>query len=193
LTQGTPDRGGKEQTDGATLYVRGANQYVMTVMLSSGLQRTSGCDGVQSWAFHKNGPVHVSADLNRFRGGLPGQQQGVPFINMHDHLSQLQLQTGYDVDLGDSKQNAADGTKLSQLIGVRKSRDVRGPKQVEIWFDAETGTIHKMLLDGLPRGRSGPKTVMLELLNQSHLDAEFFSHESHHEPGRRIRYEEEQQ
>ncbi len=39
-----------EPVDGATLYLRGTNQYVMTVSLNNGLKRTSGCDGQQSWA-----------------------------------------------------------------------------------------------------------------------------------------------
>ena len=178
------DREAKEQIDGSTLYVRGANQYVMTVMLNSGEKRTSGCDGNQSWAFRQSGPVRVSTDLNRFRGGVPGQKQDIPFLNLHANLSQLR--NGYDIELGDTQEGAGNGKVLSKLIGVRRSRDVRGPKQVEIWFDADDGTVHKMLLDGLPRGGGGPKSLMLELIDQSELGSLFFFHESHHELGRRV-------
>jgi hypothetical protein len=184
LSQEAWDREAEEQIDGVTLYVRGANQYLMTVMLNTGEKRTSGCDGQQCWAFRENGPVHTSTDLNRFRGGLPGQRQDIPFLNIHAHLSQLR--TGYEIELGDEHENAGNGAALSKLIGVRKSRDVRGPKQVEIWFDADNGTVHKMLLDGLPRGGGGPKSLMLELIDQSELDSQFFFHESHHEIGRRV-------
>ena len=111
-------------------------------------------------------------------------------MNIHSHLSQLQ--SGYEVELTDEVDAATDGTVLSQLVGVRQSRDVRGPKQIEIWFDANSGTVHKMVLDGLPRGRGGPKSVMLELDGQSDLAPDFFSHEAHHEPGKRIRYEDGQ-
>ncbi len=182
------NREAKEQIDGATLYVRGVNQYVLTVLLQNGLMRTSGCDGVVSWAFREDGPVHVSTDLSRFRGGVPGQQQDIPFLNIHSHLSQLR--DGYEVKLAEEPDTETAGTVLSRLVGIRKSRDVRGPKQIEIWFDADDGTVHKMLLDGLPRGRGGPKSVMLELVDQSELAPQFFSHESHHEPGRQIRHEE---
>ena len=184
LPQEDWDRRAEEQIDGATLFVRGANQYVMTVMLSSGEKRTSGFDGKQSWAFRQSGPVRVSTDPNRFRGGVPGGQQDIPFLNIHANLSQLR--TGYDIELGDEHENAGNGAALSKLIGVRKSRDVRGPKQVEIWFDADSGTVHKMLLDGLPRGGGGPKSLTLELIDQSDLDSQFFFHESHHELGRRV-------
>lgn len=177
-------REAKEQIDGSTLYVRGANQYVMIVMLISGEKRTSGCDGNQSWAFRQSGPVRVSTDPHRFRGGVPGQKQDIPFLNLHANLSQLR--NGYDIELGDEQEGAGNGKVLSKLIGVRKSRDVRGPKQVEIWFDADDGTVHKMLLDGLPRGGGGPKSLMLELVDQSELGHQFFFHESHHELGRRV-------
>ncbi len=59
-----------------------------------------------------HGPVHVSTDLNRFRGGLPGQQQDIPFINIHDHLSQLR--SGYEVELSKDQETASDGAVLYQ-------------------------------------------------------------------------------
>ncbi|MEM6364317.1 MAG: hypothetical protein AAF745_07815 [Planctomycetota bacterium] len=174
------NRDAKQQIDGATLYVRGANQYLMTLRLRSGEKRTLGCDGLQSWAFRETGPVHTSTDLNRFRGGVPGQQQELPFLNIHAHLSQLQ--TGYDIQLLKFQEK----DEVSRLIGIRKSREVRGPKRVEIAFDADTGTVHEMLLDGLRRGGGGPKSVLLKLVDQSELPVEFFSHDSHHEPERRV-------
>ncbi|TWU45108.1 hypothetical protein Q31b_02790 [Novipirellula aureliae] len=178
LSQEAWDREAEQQLDGATLFVRGADQYVLTAMLRSGIQRTTGSDGKVSWAFREGGPVHVSEDLNRFRGGVPGQQQDIPFMNIHSHLSQLQ--NGYQIELMHEQGKTTDGSVLSQLVGIRKSSEVRGPKQIEIWFDADNGTIHKMLLSGLPRGRGGPKSLELELIDQSDLAPDFFSHPFHH-------------
>ena len=189
LSQEAWDRKTPEQIDGATIHVRGADEYVMTVLLKTGETRTSGCDGQVSWSFRDNGPVHVSTDLNRFRGGIPGNQQDMPFLNIHANLSQLKI--GFDVELADEQVTGADGTLLARLTCTRKSSDVRGPKQVDVWFDAVDGTVHKMLLDGLPRGRGGPKSVMLELVDQSKMASDFFSHHTHHEPGKRIRHEDE--
>ncbi|MEO1525277.1 MAG: hypothetical protein AAFX06_07565 [Planctomycetota bacterium] len=173
-------RDSKQQVDGATLYVRGANQYLMTLQLDSGETRTLGCDGTQSWAFRENGPVHTSTDLSRFRGGVPGQQQDFPFLNIYAHLSRLR--TGYEVEL----QEVQQGSNRTRLTGRRKSREVRGPKRVEIWFDPDSGTVYGMLLDGLRRGGGGPKSIMLELVDQSKLPVDFFSHQSHHESERRV-------
>ncbi|EMI42437.1 hypothetical protein [Rhodopirellula sp. SWK7] len=180
-------RQAKDLIDGATLYVRGANQFVMSTMLDTGAARMSGCDGTQSWSFREDGPVHVSDDINRFRGGMLGRQPTVAFINIHANLAQLQ--NGYDVDLTDLELRKSDGAKLSRLVGVRKSRDVRGARRVEIWFDADNGTVHQMTLDGLPRGGGGPKSVTLELVAQSDLAPEFFTHEFHHSSDRRVRHE----
>ncbi|MCA9136880.1 MAG: hypothetical protein KDB00_08975 [Planctomycetales bacterium] len=187
LSQQAWDREAPEEIDGATIHVRGADQYVMTVMLKTGMTRTSGCDGKVSWSFREDGQVHVSEDLNRFRGAVPGSQQDMPLLNIHANLSQLKI--GYDIELADDQETGTDGTLLSRLTCIRKSNEVRGPKQVEVWFDAEDGTVHKMLLDGLPRGRGGPKSVMLELVDQPDLPSDFFTHDAHHEPGKRIRYE----
>ncbi|MEM9367567.1 MAG: hypothetical protein AAGD07_16365 [Planctomycetota bacterium] len=184
LSQEAWDRETKKQLDGATLYVRGANQYAMTVTLKSGEKRTSGSDGMQSWAFRETGPVHISSDLGRFRGGVPGQQQDIPFLSVHALLSQLT--TGYDMERGDEPLGVGESHPLSQLIGVRRSREVRGPKRVELWFDRESGTVHEMLLEGLPRGGGGPKSLRLKLIDQSELPADFFSHRSHHEPERKV-------
>ncbi len=174
--------------DGATLYVRGADNYVLVRLLQDGGRQISGCNGEQSWAFREDSPVRVSSDLSRFRSGLPGHRQDIPFINIHGHLTQLQ--SGYEIGLADERKRAPDGTVLLQLTGIRKSRDVQGPKQVQIWFNPENGTVYTMLLDGLPRGRGGPKSVSLELVSQTDLGADFFTHESHHQPGRAVRYEE---
>ena len=121
---------------------------------------------------------------------MPGNQQDMPFLNIHSNLSQLKI--GFDVELADEQETGADGTLLSRLTCVRKSNAVRGLKRVDVWFDPEDGTVHKMLLDGLPRGRGGPKSVMLELVDQSVFASNFFSHEAHHEPVKRVKVEDGQ-
>jgi hypothetical protein len=134
--------------------------------------------------------------LNRFRSGLPGREQDLPFVNLQTHLQELHV--GYDIELSGETIESSDGRKLSQLNATRKSFDVRGPYEVAVWFDTETGVVYQMLLDKLPRRGGGPKSVRLELLNpenlgQTDFGSDFFSHDSHHEPLRQVRYEEEQQ
>ena len=114
-----------------------------------------------------------------------GHQQDAPFINLHAQL--LQLREGYEVELLPEAGRESDDRPMMGLVGIKKSSSVRGPKRIEIWADRETGVIHRMFMDNLPRARGGPKSVILELTNQSNLPADFFSHDHHHEPEREVR------
>jgi hypothetical protein len=172
----------KEELDGAMLYVGGPHRYVFVRQLKDGRTRVSGCNGIESWAFREDGPVHISHDLARFRGGLPGQQQSIGFTDIRAQLASLR--EGYEIEL-----HQGEGSEFDRLIAERKSRDVRGPKHVEIEFDSTSGTIYHMLLDGLPRGGGGPKSVSLELVSRTDLGTKFFSHEAHHNTGRQVKVE----
>ncbi|MCA9119242.1 MAG: hypothetical protein H6822_22520 [Planctomycetaceae bacterium] len=176
----------EEELDGSMLYVGGPSRYVFIRKLKDGRTRISGCDGNESWAFREDGPIHVSDDLTRFRGGLPGEQQNLGFTDLYSQLTGLR--EGYQVALSSEKR----GDRLHHLTADRNSREVRGPKHVEIDFDASSGTIHRMFLDGLPRGGGGPKSVEVVLVARDDVDATFYSHTSHHGSGRRVRHEETQ-
>ena len=181
----TPRNEKQGNIDGAILHVRGPNKYVLIRELKDGRQRFTGCDGTESWAMREDGPVHVSSDLNRFRGGLPGEQQDLPFINLQSQLKQLQEK--YFVESLPEAGREFEGRAMMGLVCLRKSHEVRGPKRVELWADRKTGAIHRMLMDNLPRGKGGPRSVMIQLKNESEFPADFFSHTAHHEPGRQIR------
>ena len=172
----------KENLDGAILHVRGADKYVMIRELANGRQRITGCDGEESWAFREDGTVHVSSDLQRFRGGMPGHKQNLPFVNLHSHLDGLKM--GFDLQL------IQEDAKLPRLVATKKADVARGLRRVEIWFDRETRTVHRMLLVGLPRAKGGPKSVMLELIEQRDFGPDFFKHTSHHEADRPVKQDE---
>ncbi len=190
--QESDQRVAPELLEGAVLHVRGPNEFVFIHKMIDGETRFSGCDGTESWAFRDSGPVHVSSDLNRFRGGVPGQQQDIPFINLHTDLQQLTK--GYDIELLPSLKSSRPAVYLSKLVATRKSSDVRGPKQVNLTFDPQSGVLYEILLDGLPRQRGGPKSVRLdlmspELLGRNEFAPDFFSHNFHHAPSRKIQIE----
>ena len=176
-----------ENVDGAMLYVGGTDRHVFVRTLTDGRVKKSGCDGTESWAFREDGPIHVSEDLTRFRGKVPGQQQSIAFTDLYSQLTSLR--DGYDVELSEPTDR---GNPNGRLVGHRKSRDVRGPKSIEIHFDRNDGTIHRMVLDGLPRGHGGPKKVELVLVSQESLDDRFYSHAFHHDGERKIKREEAQ-
>lgn len=174
-----------ENVDGAMLYVGGSDRHVFARFLSDGRQRVSGCDGRESWSFREDGPVHVSGDLTRFQGKIPGQQQSIAFIDLYSQLTLLR--DGYDIELSEE---TGGGGQIHRLVGERKSRDVRGPKSITLLFDRNDGTIHRMVLDGLPRGHGGPKRVELVLVSHKPMEDGFYSHAFHHDGQRKIKREE---
>ena len=161
----------------ATLIVRGLDKFVLIHSPVWGAGRVSGCDGKQSWSFRSGSPVHVSADLSQFRNSLPGNQNDLPMLNIQKHLDQLKA--GYRLTLLPGSKTGRNGETLSQLTGVKKSNEIRGPQEIEIWFDGSLGSIHWMLLDKLPRESGKPKSILLELVGQSAVADEFYAFQFH--------------
>lgn len=176
-----PVRGGqKPPLDGALLHVRGSEEYVLERFFSDGTRFITGSDGQTAWAIPPRGRVRVSRDPDRFRGAVPGQQHAIPFIDMRASLEQLA--DAYDLRVDQTI--AEDGTR--QLDAVRLADASGGPKEVTVWYDAESGVIQRMQLSRLPRNQGGPRSVVLELVEQRELDDEFFQHSSHHSSDREV-------
>jgi hypothetical protein len=166
--------------DGAMLHVRYPDQYVLIRKFPDGRPFATGSDGERSWVIPPGGAtVRVSRDPMRFRGPVPGHQHGIPFVNLRSDL--VQLREAYTVSpLGP---NAAG---QRGLLALKKSSDYRGPNRVELWYDADTGVIHRMVFAGMPKARGGPDSVAVELVDQRDQGADFFKHQSHHAPDRRM-------
>ncbi|MGB2499928.1 MAG: hypothetical protein ACPIA2_09540 [Mariniblastus sp.] len=185
-------RHGRQQApvDGALLHVRGENSYVLIRRFENGEEFVTGSDGQTSWSVPPKGRVQVSDNVERFRGEMPGNQHAIPFITLQDDLKQIR--GAYNIQWRDSEL-ASEKSRSGQhcLVAEKKSAEHRGPKYIEIWFDMETGTIFEMLLDKLPQAKGGPKTVLLELLDQSEMPDDFFQHTTHHDSNRRVNYQNE--
>lgn len=165
--------------DGAILCVRPPDQYVLIRKFPDGRPFVTGSDGERSWSVPPSGAVRVSADPLRFRGPVPGHQQGIPFANLRSDL--VQLRDAYVVaTLG------TDAAGRRGLLAEKKSTAYRGPNRIELWYDTRTGVIERMVFDGMPQARGGPNRVAVELLEQRDLGADYFRHESHHGPDRRV-------
>lgn len=169
--------------DGAMLHIRGKNQYVLVRRFANGDQFVTGCDGSQSWAVPPKGKVRVSQSLDRFQGALPGSQHAIPFINIRDDLENIR--EAYDIRWLDTE-NDSRSSGTGCLIAEKKSSEYRGAKYIEIWFDRKSGIITELLMDRLPQGKGGPRTVLVELTEQLELPNDFFHHTTHHDPERKV-------
>jgi hypothetical protein len=173
-------RGAKPSVDGALLYVRGPNQYVLVRYFADGTEFITGSDGTTAWSVPPRGRVRVSSDPTRFRGAVPGQQHAIPFVDMRNSLRQLQ--ESYELDL--SQETTPEGWR--RMNATRRATATGGPKQVALWYDAQSGVIHRMLLERLPQARGGPRNVLLELTDERDLGPAYFEHTSHHDTNREV-------
>lgn len=178
----------KPPLDGATLYVRSGNQFVLIRKTKEGLPFVTGSNGQQSWAINTRGPVRVSPDIHRFDRDLPGHETSVPLTNLHDGLQQLKF--AYDLTfsaLGPEEFLPEDGHQPRLLMAVKKPNE-RGPQRVEIVYDATTGGILRMRFIAMPYGPDR-LDLRLSLESEDKLPSDFFEHTSHHGPERKIEEE----
>ncbi|MFM7129447.1 MAG: hypothetical protein ACKO0V_08835 [bacterium] len=170
--------GRRPPIDRASLYVRGLNQYVLVRKYPDGRHFTTGYDGSQNWSVPPDGAVRLSRDPNRFRGPLPGHKHGVPFVDLRTDL--IEIRDAFKISFSE-----ADYGGLSVMI-ARKKPGVRGPREVAIFYDQETGIIHEMIFRGLPQAQGGPSNVSVTLVSQESLDPAFFNHQFHHDSAREV-------
>ncbi len=166
--------------DGAQFFVRGANSYVLIRTDETGARVVTGSDGATAWIVPNRGAVRVSSDPLRFRGALPGSQRNVSFLDPRDGLAELAK--SYDLAMRVPLVRSGE----SILEAVRKADARGGPKRITITYDTKTAEIHRMLLENLPQAQGGPRSVELELVGNSPLEAAFFTHDFHHEPERQV-------
>jgi hypothetical protein len=161
------------QIDGAILHVRQPDQYVLIRKFPDGRAFLTGSDGEQSWSLPPRGPVRVSNNPLRFRGPVPGNQHGVPFVNLRSDL--VQMRDAYFITL-----EKTETMGLRKIMAEKKSKDYRGPNHIELWYEPETLVIQRMVFAGMPQAKGGPNSVSMELVDQDFLGPQFFDHNKHH-------------
>lgn len=178
----------KPPLDGATLFVRSGNRFVLIRETPEGLPFVTGCNGKQSWAINTRGPVRVSFDIHRFDHDLPGHETSVPLTNLHEGLQQLKY--AYDLTfsaLGPEEYRTEVGHEARLLIAVKKPKE-RGPQRVEIVYDSTTGAILRMRFVQMPYGPDR-LDLRMSLISEEELPSDFFEHANHHAPDRKIELE----
>lgn len=175
----------KPSLDGATLHVGEAGRFVLERTDDRGAAVLSGSDGTLSWSIHGRGPVRISHDPQRFRGALPGQQHDLPFVDPLEGFSQLAAV--YDLHVIEPPAEPTGSNWVGRtLVGTRKATVGRGPKRISIEYDPASASIVRMHFSQLPQQGGGPESVTLTRLPDGPRPAEYFLHQSHHEPGRRV-------
>jgi len=176
--------GRKPGVDGARLFVRGADRFVFIRTFADGTAFINGCDGTLGWSVPPTGHVHLSEDPRRFRRGIPGERDDLPFLSLADGLAGFRK--GYALSLVDTP----DAEGRLRLEAVRTDPRHRGPARATIDFHADDDTgAERIELAGLSGDGPGPESVVLELVDRAELPAEFFDHAHHHDATRPVDWE----
>ena len=179
-----PQRAPLPSIDGATLHIGSGDRFVLFRKYANGELLTAGFDGREAWAIRGDSPVRVSTNRARFRGDIPGGEQDVPFTDMRSNLTRLQ--SAYVLELLEPhKLNAQSASPSHRLRGVKRS-PLRGPQSIEIYYDAATGIIQRMIFDGMTQHNGGPVRATLDLIEQRDLGQSWYDHAAHHEPRREL-------
>ena len=179
------DTGGrKPDVDGARLSVRGTDKFVFVRTFADGTAFINGCDGTIGWSVPPTGHVHLSEDRRRFRRGIPGERDDLPFLSLAEGLAGLRR--GYALTLVE----APGGDGRLRLEAVRTDSRHRGPARATIDFPAgDAAAAERIELGGLAPDGSGPDGVVLELVDRTDLPADFFDHAHHHDASRPVDWE----
>jgi hypothetical protein len=179
-------KGRKPGIDGAELYVRGLDQFVLVRHFGNGTDFITGSDGTIGWAVAPKGPVHLSHDTRRFRRAVPGEHEELPFTDLRAGL--VELRRSYDLTLSPIDRADAESRAQSELVAVKKPGRRSGPERVVIHFDSE-GVAHRIELFGLPADELRARAVVLNLVEQRELAPDFFKHETRHAADRPVDWE----
>lgn len=166
----------KPTLEGAKLYVRGLDQFVLMRFVDDALRFVTGSDGQIGWAIAPSGPVRISSDTQRFNRDLPGHEHSIPLGNLSQGLEQIQK--AYAVQIVAAASNEQFEEQEAMLIATKKSGE-RGPKRIEIQYGKQSGRIAQIRFVEMPYGPER-LTVRLTLLDELSLPDNFFSHAYHH-------------
>ena len=140
-------QGRKPGIDGAELYIRGLDQFVLVRHFGNGTDFVTGSDGTIGWAIAPKGPVHLSHDTRRFRRAVPGEHEELPFADLQAGL--IELRRSYNLTLASIDSSDGQSKGESEIVAIKKPGRRPGPERVVIRF-AAAGVAHRIELFGLP-------------------------------------------
>lgn len=166
--------------NGATLYLRGSSKFVLCWQTPSGRTVINGSDGQTNWHIRPDKPVLISNDPQAFRIPMPPELADIlsldfktTLVHIRDHYKIKYLENPADNQLHKSSWTYLDASK--------SSRDFQGPKNIEIWADSQTGLLMRIeFADIHLEEEPSPQRLIIELINQTPLSDDWFSHQTHH-------------
>lgn len=165
----------KQKLEGAKLYLRGLDQFVLIRYREDGARFLTGTDGRIGWAIAPSGPVRTSSDIHAFNRDIPGHEHSIPLADLSQGLAQIQK--AYTIQIVPVAPSDAQDAHEAMLIATKKKGE-RGPKRIEIQYEIQTGRIAQMRFIEMPYGPE-KQTVRLTLLEEASLPTDFFDYSFH--------------
>ena len=176
-----PPQDRRSGLDGAILYARGGNQFVLYRSTLGGNVVISGSNGRQNWAVRPNGSVLVGSNRSDFRVPMPENLAAIPFVDIR--LSLTNLRHGYQIEELPAETLDDATTPWRHLRTTKLDPATRGPKAVSIWFHPTTHLIGRIRFEQIHlQGRPEPRRMTLSLISHQPLPSDWFDHEAHHAP-----------
>jgi hypothetical protein len=166
--------------DGATLYLRGSNKFVLYWQTPSGKTVINGSDGQKNWHIRPDKPVLVSNNPEAFRIPMPPELAAILSLDLKATL--LHIRDHYKVKyLKDIAGNRKQNSSWKYLDASKVSRDFPGPKNIEIWAEGKTGLLLRIeFADIHIEDDPSLKRLIIELVDQKRLSDDWFTHQAHH-------------
>lgn len=165
----------KPSLDGAELYLRRADQFVLKRYSGSKSVFITGSDGQIGWAIASDGSIRISNDAYEFSRDLPGHEHSIPLANLTQGLTQIQK--AYAIQIVPVSSNGVQEDQEAMLIATKK-RGQRGPKRIEMQYQVQTGRIVQIRFIEMPYGPER-LTVRLTLIDEDNLPMDFFRYSYH--------------
>lgn len=143
----------------------------------------------QAWVVPERGPVLVG-DQQRVERWLADRDAvTTPLLHLPTVLQRMAERYVLE-SLEDAVWPAAssgDSRRCRRVLGRLAEALPAAPQTVELWADAETGSVCRLILAWQRAAETpGPMEVTVELLGQPEVPADWFSHAGHHGPERRV-------
>jgi len=166
--------------DGATLYLRGRDKYVLYRYTPSGQAVLNGSDGQKNWLIRPRREVLVSDNPQAFRIPMPEDLADLLTLDFTDTLQRIQER--YRIKyLGAVPVEQGQDVSWAYLHATLKERRFRGPRVIRIWAHPGTGLLRRIeFADIRLQGNPEPKKLILDLVDQKQLPNDWFTHSAHH-------------
>jgi len=177
-----PADGGRPGLDGALLYLRDGEQFLLVRVGRNGKRVLDGFDGRISWRIRGGVVVEETEGPGAGRVPVPQFMAEMPLLDLPGTLEALRRD--YTVEPLDLSGLPEGGPPLRHLLARKKPRQAPGPTAIEIWADPATGMPRRIVFEGAKfQGSPRPRHLTFDLVSQDPLPEGWF-HPSAHLPPR---------